>query len=60
MVAVCQQLMALPFIPVADENQVYTFIDQVRVQVAEMKCAERLAGAGRNVKAIRNSLYGGD
>ena len=41
-VAVCRQLMALPFIPVADENQAYTFIDQVRVLVAEMKCAELL------------------
>ena len=35
----------LPFIPVADENQAYTFIDQVRVLVAEMKCAERLPRA---------------
>ena len=37
--------MALPFIPVADVNQAHTFIEQVRVLVAEMKCAERLPRA---------------
>ena len=32
MMAVCRQLMALPFTPVADVNQTYTFIEQVAAE----------------------------